>query len=102
MTTAHLAEPGLLPPRGSGAPAPARFGTANHDPVSDLWGRLQRPFDPVAAVAAATGLSLSVVTHLVGAAIAASPEAERLLDDLPHTIRALAISVASQIVLYNG
>jgi hypothetical protein len=77
------------------APAGPPFGTPDHDPVADIWARLHRPFDPVAVVAAITGLSVSAVTHLVGSAVAASPEADRLLDELPRTIRALATSVSS-------
>jgi hypothetical protein len=75
-------------------PEVAPFGAAGHDPVDDVWARLHRPFDAVAAVAAITGLSISVVTQLVGWAVAGSPEADRLLDEMPRTIRALATSVS--------
>jgi len=67
---------------------------AASDPVADVWARLHRPFDPVAAIAAITGLSVNVATYLVATAVAGSPEADRLLDELPRTVRALATSVS--------
>jgi len=60
---------------------------------SELWNRLARPFDVVATVAALTGLSAAVVGQLVGTVVATSPEAERLLDELPNTVRGLATSI---------
>jgi hypothetical protein len=81
--------------RDLGAPPPAPWGAAGHDAVADIWFRLRRPFDPVAAVAAITGLPPGTVTHLVGAAVATSPEAERLLDELPTTVRALATALVT-------
>jgi hypothetical protein len=77
------------------APAAAMFGSPGHDPVDDLWARLRRPFDPVTVTAAITGLSVSVATAVVGAAVADSAEAERLLDELPRTMRSLAMSMTS-------
>jgi hypothetical protein len=78
----------------AGAPRPVPFGTPGHDPVTDLWARLRRPFDPPAVLAALTGLSLSAATALVATAVAGSAEAERLLDEMPRTIRSLATATA--------
>src|SRR5437868_559726 len=58
--------------------------------------RLIRPFDVIHTVSAITGLSNSVVSQLVGSAIAGSAEASHLLDELPRTIRSLATSMTTQ------
>lgn len=75
---------------------------AGYDPFLDLWSRLNRPFDVIRTVSAITGLSNNVVGQLVGTAIAASPEADRLLDELPRTIRSLATSMQTQTERCKG
>jgi len=78
------------------APEFPEYGTEGYDPFLDLWARLIRPFDVVRTVSAITGLSNSVVSQLVGVAIAGSTEANRLLDELPKSIRSLATSMTTQ------
>jgi hypothetical protein len=78
------------------APEVVPYGESGYDAFLDLWARLIRPFDVINTVAAITGISTSVVSQLVGTAIAGSPEANRLLDELPHTIRSLATSMTTQ------
>lgn len=58
-----------------------------------LWDRLARPFEVVGTVAALVGLSPATVAQLVGVVVATSPEAERLLDEFPMTVRSLATSI---------
>ncbi len=78
------------------APEVAPYGDPDYDAFLDLWSRLIRPFDVINTVSAITGLSHSVVSQLVGSAIAGSTEATRLLDELPRTIRSLASSMTTQ------
>jgi hypothetical protein len=78
------------------AEASVPYGVEGYDAFVDLWARLVRPFDVIHTVSAITGLSNSVVAHLVGAAVAGSIEADRLLDEFPRTIRALATSMTTQ------
>lgn len=78
------------------APPVVPYGEPGYDAFTDLWSRFIRPFDVVHTVSCITGLSVSVVTQLVGVAVAGSPEANRLLDELPHTIRSLATSMSTQ------
>ena len=78
------------------APPIIPYGDPGYDAFADLWSRFIRPFDVVHTVSCITGLSISVVTQLVGVAVAGSPEANRLLDELPHTIRSLATSMSTQ------
>jgi hypothetical protein len=78
------------------APPVTPYGEPGYDAFLDLWSRLIRPFDVTYTVSAITGLSNSVVSHLVGTAIAGSAEATRLLDELPRTIRSLASSMTTQ------
>ncbi len=58
-----------------------------------LWSRLARPFELVPTVAAVVGLPTKAAAQLVGMAVAASPEAEELLETFPRTVRSLATSV---------
>ncbi len=74
----------------------AKPGDAGYDAFADLWGRLARPFDVVATVAALTGIAAREVERLVGLAGATSAEAEQLLDAFPHTVRSLATSMQTQ------
>jgi hypothetical protein len=76
----------------AGPPPAAPYGSPDHDPVADLWSRLRRPFEPAAVLAAMAGLSMAEAATVVAAAVAGSTEADRLLDELPRTIRSLATS----------
>ena len=78
------------------APEFPEYGTEGYDSFLDLWARLIRPFDVIRTVSAITGLSNSVVSQLVGVAVAGSTEANRLLDELPRSIRSLATSMTTQ------
>jgi hypothetical protein len=63
------------------------------DAFDELWARLARPFEMVPTVAAVVGLPVKAVSQLIGTAVATSPEAERLLDEFPKTVRSLATSI---------
>lgn len=85
--TLHLAEhvgTGLSP------------GDPGYDAFDDLWSRLARPMEVASTVSALVGLPIKEVQQLAGIKIAASPEADELLDAFPHTIRSLATSMHSQ------
>jgi hypothetical protein len=70
-------------------------GDPGYDPFLDLWGRLARPFEMSSTIGALVGLPRKEVAQLLGAVLATSPEAERLLDELPRTIRSLATSMGT-------
>jgi hypothetical protein len=59
----------------------------------EIWTRLARPFEMVPTVAAVAGLSTRSVEELIGAVVASSPEADRLLAEFPRTVRSLATSI---------
>ena len=48
------------------APPIVPYGEPGYDAFADLWSRFIRPFDVVHTVSCITGLSISVVTQLVG------------------------------------
>jgi hypothetical protein len=88
-------------PGGAGLPSeagdyPLVPGDDGYDALADLWSRLSRPFNVISTVSVLTGLSRPAVGELVGSVIATSPEAERLLDVFPRTIRSLATSMGTQ------
>ncbi len=85
--TLHIAG---QPPSGS------RPDEAGYDPFDDLWQRLARPMEVSSTVSALVGLPLKEVQQLAGIKIAASPEADQLLDSFPRTIRSLATSMQQQ------
>lgn len=68
-------------------------GDEGYDPFDDLWSRLARPMEVASTVSALLGLPVKEVQQLAGIKIAASPEADRLLDTFPRTIRSLATSM---------
>ena len=84
------------------APDAIAYGQPGYDALIDLWHRLARPFDVVTTVAALTGLSPKAVAQVVGMALATSPEAERLLDEMPKTIRSLATSMVQHYERCKG
>jgi hypothetical protein len=63
------------------------------DATAQIWARLRRPFDVVEIVDALLGLSPNTARQLAGTMVATGPEAELLLDRMPHTLRSLANSV---------
>lgn len=75
---------------------PLQPGDDGYDALADLWSRLSRPFSVVSTVSVLTGLSRPAVGELVGTVIATSPEAERLLEEFPRTVRSLATSMGTQ------
>ena len=88
-------------PGGAGRPeASGRYdlvpGDEGYDALADLWSRLARPCSMLATVSALTGLSRPATGELLGSVVATSPEAERLLDELPRTIRSLATAIDAQ------
>lgn len=71
-------------------------GDPGYDAFDDLWARLARPMEVSSTVSALVGLPVKEVQQLAGIKIAASPEADQLLDSFPHTIRSLATSMHQQ------
>jgi hypothetical protein len=63
-----------------------------------LWSRLARPYDPVGVLEALLGFTHGAARQLVGVIIATSPEAEELLDGMPHMLRGLAIATTDRPV----
>jgi hypothetical protein len=75
-----------------------------HDHASvELWERLIRPFNPTDAVGAVLGLEDPAIRRLLAAGLAASPEADALLDHMPNVLRALAVGtdVRSERCVYE-
>ena len=54
-----------------------------------LWRRLALPVDPVAAADALVGLDPVNARVLLGVALAASPEADELVEGIPSLLRSL-------------
>lgn len=67
-----------------------------------LWRRLALPIDPVAAGDALVGLRPANARQLLAVALAASPEADELLERLPTVLRSLAVSTTSKPVRCDG
>jgi hypothetical protein len=61
-----------------------------------VWQRVARPYEAVPMAEAVLGLPHAVATQLVGAMIAASDEAEALLEAMPQTLRGLAIATTDR------
>lgn len=70
-----------------------RPGDPDYDAFTDLWWRLARPFDAASTIGAITGLPPKELDRLLGLAVATSAEADRLIEEFPHTIRSLATSM---------
>ncbi|MGE3621771.1 MAG: hypothetical protein AB7L84_15040 [Acidimicrobiia bacterium] len=89
-----------MSPGGDATTGPVAPGS---DPVlSAVLSRLARPFHGPAVVEAVCGLDERRAQRLVGVAVAASPEADRLLDSMPHTVRSLAVATADTPVRCQG
>jgi hypothetical protein len=65
------------------------------DSLARIWGRLARPLNPHGAVAALVGVPPRVTRYLVGGVIAASDEADVLLEAMPELLRSLSIATVS-------
>lgn len=61
-----------------------------------VLARLHRPYDAVRLVSALLGLPRRAATQLVGTTVAASPEADALLDAMPHILRSMAIATTDR------
>jgi hypothetical protein len=67
-----------------------------------LWRRLAHPVDPVAYGDALVGLRPANARQLLAVALAASDEADDLLEQLPTVLRSLSVSTATQTVRCEG
>jgi hypothetical protein len=70
--------------------------------TEELWRRVKRPFDPIGAVQAFTGLAPAAARQLVAMRLAGSPEADLLLDHMHETVRSMAIATTSHPVRTTG
>jgi hypothetical protein len=68
----------------------------------ELWNRLERPFDPIDAVEALTGLHRTAARRFVGARLATCREADHLLDSMHEIVRSLAVATASNPTRTEG
>lgn len=63
--------------------------------TEELWARLARPFDPIGALEAFSGMVPSAAHHLVDLRFITSAEVDAMLDRMHETLRALAIATTS-------
>jgi len=64
--------------------------------LARLWTRLEQPVDAVAVADVLVGLRPGNARQLLAVSLAASPEAEDMLDGLPRVLRSLAVSTTSR------
>jgi hypothetical protein len=76
--------------------------TAPATGLQRLWRRLARPVDPVAAADVLVGLRPANARQLLAVALAASPEADELLENMPTVLRSLAVSTTARPVRCEG
>lgn len=67
-----------------------------------LWRRLAHPIDPIAAADVLVGLRPGNARQLLAVAVAASDEAEALLDGVPSLLRSLSVSTTSRPIRCDG
>jgi hypothetical protein len=67
-----------------------------------LWRRLAVPVDPVHAAEALVGLPPANARVLLAVALAASPEADELVEGIPGLLRSLAVSTTARPVRCDG
>ena len=67
-----------------------------------LWRRLALPVDPVVAADALVGLAPPNARALLGVALAASPEADQLVEGIPGLLRSLAVSTTDRPMRCDG
>jgi hypothetical protein len=70
--------------------------------LARLWRRLDHPVDPLASADVLIGLPPANAQHLLAVSLAASPEADALLDGIPNVLRSLAVSTTSVPVRCDG
>ena len=70
--------------------------------TTELWSRLARPFRVGETVDALFGLAPDVVAQLAATVLCISPEADRLLHDMPTLLRALTTSVQTAPIRVRG
>jgi hypothetical protein len=68
----------------------------------ELWNRLERPFDPINALEAFTGLHRTAARQFVGVRLATSREADQLLDRMHDVVRSLAVATTSSPTRSEG
>ena len=84
------------PSRSTGAARPAATPSGSAEASLDrIWQRIRRPFDPHGAIEALAGVPQRTARQVIGAAIAASDEATRLLAAMPQLVRNLSISTVT-------
>lgn len=67
-----------------------------------LWSRLATPVEPTHAADALVGVRPADARRLLAVALAASPEADRVLAELPLTLRSLSVGTTSVPVRCDG
>lgn len=70
--------------------------------LHQLWRRLAVPVDPVLAAEALVGLPPANARVLLAVALAASPEADELVEGIPGLLRSLAVSTTARPVRCDG
>lgn len=70
--------------------------------LARLWRRLAHPIDPIAGAEVLVGLQPATTRQLLAVSLAASPEADALLDGMPNVLRSLAVSTTSLPVRCDG
>jgi hypothetical protein len=63
--------------------------------TEELWARLDRPFDPIGALEAFSGMLPADAHHLVDLRFITSAEVDAMLDRMHETLRALSIATTS-------
>src|SRR3712207_385540 len=61
-----------------------------------------QPFDPIECANVLVGLRTPNARQILAVALAASPEADALLDDVPDIVRSLAVSTSSLPIRCDG
>lgn len=88
---------------GAAAGSAAAAGVLGADTgLERLWRRLAQPVDPTEAAHALCGLLPGNARQLLGVALAASPEADALLDGMGRLLRSLAVSTTSRPLRCEG
>jgi hypothetical protein len=70
--------------------------------LQQLWRRLAVPVDPVLAAEALVGLPPANARVLLAVALAASPEADELVEGIPGLLRSLAVSTTARPMRCDG
>ena len=70
--------------------------------LARLWRRLAHPIDPIACADVLVGLPPDTTRQLLAVSLASSPEADALLDGMPHVLRSLAVSTTSVPIRCDG